>query len=387
MSGESRNNGPTDPDWTYPVLSSSSRFEKETMYRRCFDWIVLGFVITAALTFILFANGKFKEVSATLPASFLLSGTTHSNESKVSYGDFVSPHSDPSLRFCTTNPLVNKFNLSYLMELEMGEYLKFHQTYYERLQNASEKVGKGLSTSIKSTAFSTPTFETITACGFETKNVQLMSTLAYPIDYPVPCKLEYWGDSDAKGDTGKQLCDLKGVSDHSESNGKPCIVYSIGSNNQFDFESSVSKRTSCEMHTFDCTSDPPKPPINRLTFNKICFGPENTEIDGRVYRTMETIMSDRKHTHLDLLKMDIEGWEHSVLSQIITRSKVSNAYSKMLPHQISLETHYWHTSSLMSFLHLGLFRQLWHAGYRFVSQENNEQCPSCNEWTAVRVFC
>jgi hypothetical protein len=36
-----------------------------------------------------------------------------------------------------------------------------------------------------------------------------------------------------------------------------CLVYSIGSNNQIDFEIAVTKHLGCEIHTFDPTLNKP----------------------------------------------------------------------------------------------------------------------------------
>jgi len=32
-----------------------------------------------------------------------------------------------------------------------------------------------------------------------------------------------------------------------------CVVYSIGSNNQWDFEEAIFRSTKCMIETFDCT--------------------------------------------------------------------------------------------------------------------------------------
>jgi hypothetical protein len=59
----------------------------------------------------------------------------------------------------------------------------------------------------------------------------------------------------------------------------PCVVYSIGGNNQWAFEKVILEQTTCEVHTFDCTGlrsrfQPRFPPeyAGRHTFHHVCVG-------------------------------------------------------------------------------------------------------------------
>ena len=52
-----------------------------------------------------------------------------------------------------------------------------------------------------------------------------------------------------KGDEEKELC----VDDWDGGSG--CVVMSIGSNDQLEFEEAVFDRTKCRTFTFDCTGD------------------------------------------------------------------------------------------------------------------------------------
>ena len=65
---------------------------------------------------------------------------------------------------------------------------------------------------------------------------------------------------------------------------------------------------------------------------------------------------------------------------------LSDALNHGLPYQISFETHYWNLWTF-STLHLALFEALHFAGYRLVSWDHNVRCPSCNEFTVVRLYC
>jgi len=48
------------------------------------------------------------------------------------------------------------------------------------------------------------------------------------------------------GDGGKWIC-----KDHIKQGA--CVIYSLGSSNEFSFEQDAKDRLGCEVHTFDCT--------------------------------------------------------------------------------------------------------------------------------------
>ncbi|CAE8596625.1 unnamed protein product [Polarella glacialis] len=54
------------------------------------------------------------------------------------------------------------------------------------------------------------------------------------------------------GDGGKWVCDPERITKQVNSGGS-CLVYSVGSNGQFDFEARVLRdiSPSCEVHVFD----------------------------------------------------------------------------------------------------------------------------------------
>jgi len=133
-----------------------------------------------------------------------------------------------------------------------------------------------------------------------------------------------------------------------------CVVYAIGGDNEWSFELDVLKRTPCEVHTFDCTGQesrfqPPHDP--RLHFHHICLGrtpiaaPEDCEDKGvcGAVMTLEQIQTMLEHDRIDLLKMDIEGFEWPVLdSWRITASQMKPMVNTtvrvpVLPMQVLVE--------------------------------------------------
>ena len=111
------------------------------------------------------------------------------------------------------------------------------------------------------------------------------------------------------GDGPKWVCDPHRIPRDS------CLVYSIGSNNDFSFEQSVLNEISdkCEIHTFDPTTG--KNPSNKppsVHFHPWAVG-SKTEVNklGWEVKTIQDIISSLGHNDrtIDILKIDCEGCE------------------------------------------------------------------------------
>ena len=124
------------------------------------------------------------------------------------------------------------------------------------------------------------------------------------------------------GDGGKEVC-----MDHFKTTG--CVVYSLGSNLDFSFEVAVLQMSSCTIHTFDCTVGNPRKVPKGVNFHPWCLGSSDAIIDGHQFYTLGTIMRKLGTPVVDLLKMDIEGFEIDVI----------NSFSKVVPVQIVFEAH------------------------------------------------
>ena len=121
---------------------------------------------------------------------------------------------------------------------------------------------------------------------------------------------------------------------------KPCIIYSIGSNGDFDFEDSLLQATqSCTVHTFDCTMgqtgayNKTFERKDRHFFHPWCLSALNGEPNSN-YMTLDTMHKRLKHSWgtLALLKLDIEAFEHKVLGNF-------QKSDRFLPEQLTLEVH------------------------------------------------
>ncbi|GFH24455.1 methyltranfer_dom domain-containing protein [Haematococcus lacustris] len=107
---------------------------------------------------------------------------------------------------------------------------------------------------------------------------------------------------------GKWVCDPMRTASHSS----PCLVYSIGSCNNFGFENDLLKQLPhCEVHTFDHTSNPPQANDNQaIKFHKLGLSGK----DAPPMASLPTILASLNHTgkEITLFKIDIEGAEFEV---------------------------------------------------------------------------
>jgi Methyltransferase domain len=184
------------------------------------------------------------------------------------------------------------------------------------------------------------------------------------------------GDSDG----GKWLCGIQKLS-------PGCNIYSLGSNGDFTFEESMLVSTPCTIHTFDCTlSSAPNVPSGRIKFYSTCVGASDSGDDR--FKTLPTIMKELGHSSVDLLKIDIEGYEHDILRSFAEYKKKSPA-GPFLPNQLSIEIHQYAGGvgpiglpQLME-----SFQSLVDAGYVPISREDNFKSNDCSEFTWIRLGC
>lgn len=207
-------------------------------------------------------------------------------------------------------------------------------------------------------------------------------------------------------DTRKIVCGLENLqkTQQADSGGKStCVVYSIGGNNQWEFEVDLIKRSKCEIHTFDCTGAPSRfiKPTNdtRLQFHYECLQGDNNKGKTRSKRpmgdffTLQELTEKHNHKQIDLFKMDIEGFEWGVFKQF---ASMKENMRSMLPMQMLVELHYQTQfkelhPTLEDFKHevdmVDLATDLLNMGYIVVKRDNNKVCQHCTELTLVRVYC
>ena len=84
----------------------------------------------------------------------------------------------------------------------------------------------------------------------------------------------------------KFMCSFYDLNASSHSN-----IMSIGSNDQWGFETKVVSVTGCHTHTFDCTISRPlnKPNLDSVSFYSACVSHEDKTVDGRKFLTYESL--------------------------------------------------------------------------------------------------
>ena len=187
----------------------------------------------------------------------------------------------------------------------------------------------------------------------------------------------------------------------------PCVVYSIGSNNQWQFELDVLAKTPCEVHTFDCTGPKErfkKPDNDRSHFHHVCLGTKNVDapapedrgaVHGEFW-TLSKMQQTLKHTQIDLFKADIEGYEFPMFEAWPILTEISAA-TAVLPMQVLVEIHYqtqmpelsWHKRVDWKFSNdmVNLQERFLKMGYVVVVRDDNAMCRHCTELTLVRIRC
>lgn len=159
----------------------------------------------------------------------------------------------------------------------------------------------------------------------------------FPPSFDCPHETERIG---ALGDGGKWTCGVSRL-EH-----KPdCIIYSFGMYYETSFEAEVVERTRhCQVWGYDYRSTSfGSNKLNNYRAHFFPYGLANIDAHGphdehKSY-TLKTLMEINKHSHIDVLKIDLEGWEFEVLPQILQPYIASG---EPLPFgQLLIEIHTW----------------------------------------------
>ena len=155
-------------------------------------------------------------------------------------------------------------------------------------------------------------------------------------------------------DGGKWTCGLKEMKEaRTNSNNKPCVVYSFGSNGDDFFEANVLvQNPNCEIHIFDPTSGaPPESWKDKYHFHAsgLCVGNATSfslggththtkgnkgQVDTSTYKcqSLQGHMKQLGHEYVDIFKADVEGMEWELTKEWGLERSIG---------QILLEFHFW----------------------------------------------
>lgn len=186
-----------------------------------------------------------------------------------------------------------------------------------------------------------------TLAGVPTAHYGLFQALTPTISCPPHTSLKLVG---GVGDGAKWLCMPEKLT-------APCLILSIGSNNDTKFERAAKQDTPCEIVTIDCTIGPHLSLVdpNRHRFFPVCIGSaEAAEKDPGKFVTFAQLMarigwrrdlapfgghlvtSAQSSPPHFILKMDVEGFEWDVLGSI---GLGIDSEELVLPSQIAMELH------------------------------------------------
>merc|ERR1719498_2078060 len=173
--------------------------------------------------------------------------------------------------------------------------------------------------------------------------------------------------------------------------GRQCIVYGMGIADDSSFEQQM-QTMGCETHAFDCTVDPSSSVVKGrdFKFHHWCIGQKgNVSMQNNVYvkddpnsfqfKSLPETMKELGHSHIDLLKFDIEGFEWQLFETQILKNPNP-------PEQLSFELHTQKANPAyvpqQNVKDKGypevnkLFRSLYDIGYRVTSKEINSGDPA-----------
>mmetsp|Transcript_3677 Transcript_3677/g.4076 ORF Transcript_3677/g.4076 Transcript_3677/m.4076 type:complete len:325 (+) Transcript_3677:115-1089(+) len=180
------------------------------------------------------------------------------------------------------------------------------------------------------------------------------------------------------GDGAKFVCDVLELSEDP----LPCIVYSVGSADNFDFENNLLKYADCEIHTFDPKGTKAENLDPRIHFHPYAWVHKPRQKHLKTQRTWDQIMKELGHDHIDILKIDVEGGEYGIIPQVFSSQEGSIPIWQMI-----METHFYsknRTQDIVKFMNLmdGILDD----GFRLVAKETNEYWPAFGkEWAFIYV--
>jgi len=132
--------------------------------------------------------------------------------------------------------------------------------------------------------------------------------------------------------------------DYLKSKNGDCLVYSVGSYNDIQFEESTKKHLGCEIHTFDPTVlSHDFVGHNVSTFHPWGLGRDGEKAERGEFswhgQSLQTIVGKLEHTNrnIDVFKIDCEGCEWKVMPDIF--KDIQKGLLKIDQIQVEMHNH------------------------------------------------
>ncbi|MGA2263161.1 MAG: FkbM family methyltransferase [Acidobacteriota bacterium] len=196
----------------------------------------------------------------------------------------------------------------------------------------------------------------------------------------------------ARYDGGKWVCDPQTLPDKS-------VVYSFGVGDDISFDMDMAGMFGCEVYMFD-----PSPSVvtnfsnfksgrscgrGHIYFQPVGLGPVSSEeqkqwnlvIEGKpcAVKSLADIARSLNHTHVDILKIDIEGGEFAALKQML----LSRTLLSLQVKQLMVEFHLWNDDSFADFVRV--IESLKKQGYLLFRKEFNPYAADkCAEYAFIK---
>jgi len=164
----------------------------------------------------------------------------------------------------------------------------------------------------------------------------------------------------AHGEGGKWMCNIEALKEK-----KDCLIYSVGSSNDFTWEEEVKRRApNCEIHTFDHTVANASNKPDDVFFHKWGLT-ENESHRNPNMKSLSEIIKALRHENrrLDVFKIDCEGCEWQTYKTWFT--------SGVQIVEILVETHRGSESPKPVSNAKQFFAHLHNSGYRIFHKESN----------------
>lgn len=185
----------------------------------------------------------------------------------------------------------------------------------------------------------------------------------------------------SRADGGKWVCDP-----HRIKRGKgSCLTYSIGSNNQFDFEEALDKHLGgCEIHTFDPTIEGTKADAKITTYHKTGISSQ-ADANNKTFFTIGQTIDSLGHANrvIDIFKIDCEGCEYSLFTHEFFQALDSRGVKL---RQILVELHPYSSfknqigSKEQFLVATNFFKLLRERGYVIFHKEPNNLSGNCGRF-------
>ena len=144
-----------------------------------------------------------------------------------------------------------------------------------------------------------------------------------------------------EADGGKWICDPHRITNKVKAGGN-CLIYSIGSNNEFSFEQAMHEHIhkDCDIHIFDFGNyaEGAKKAGGKLAYHQQGLSAtDSSGKNGDVFKSLDTVFKELGHqnTVIDIFKIDCEGCEFETVKSWFEAAKRHN----VILRQIQVEIH------------------------------------------------